>query len=116
MLIYVVTDERKVMNIKGFKMKLNDGQVTEYEKRHNELWPEMVNVIHEHGGRNYTIFLDQETNILFGYIEISDETLWVEGAYTAVNRKWWEFMSDLMETNSDNSPVCTDLHKVFHLD
>lgn len=30
--------------------------------------------------------------------------------------QWWDFMADIMETNQDNSPVCTDLHEVFHLD
>ena len=55
---------------KGFKMKLYPGMEAEYEKRHNELWPEMQDMIHEYGGRNYTIFLDRETLILYGYIEI----------------------------------------------
>ena len=27
--------------IQGFKMKLYEGMAKEYEKRHNELWPEM---------------------------------------------------------------------------
>ena len=40
---------------KGFKMKLYDGMAEEYEKRHNELWPEMKDMIHEHGGKNYSI-------------------------------------------------------------
>ena len=52
--------------IKGFKMKLFPGQEEEYEKRHNQLWPEMKDMIHEHGGKNYTIFLDRETLTLFG--------------------------------------------------
>ena len=102
--------------IKGFKMKLYPGQEAEYEKRHNELWPEMQDMIHEHGGKNYTIFLDQETLTLFGYIEIEDEELWARGADTAINRKWWDFMADIMETNPDNSPVSIDLKTVFHLD
>ena len=34
--------------IKGFKMKLYPGQETEYEKRHNELWQEMKDMIHDH--------------------------------------------------------------------
>ena len=58
--------------IKGFKMKLFPGQEEEYERRHNLLWPEMKDMIHEHGGKNYTIFLDKETLTLFGYIEIED--------------------------------------------
>lgn len=53
-------------------MKLYPGMEAEYEKRHNELWPEMQDMIHEYGGRNYTIFLDRETLILYGYIEIED--------------------------------------------
>ena len=32
------------------------------------------------------------------------------------NRKWWDYMADIMETNPDNSPVAIDLHEVFHLD
>jgi L-rhamnose mutarotase len=101
--------------IKGFKMKLNNDQENEYIKRHNALWPEMIDMIHEHGGKNYTIFLDVETNILFGYIEIEDEVLWSKSADTAINRKWWDYMADIMETNSDHSPVSVDLHTVFHL-
>lgn len=102
--------------IKGFKMKLFPGQEEEYEIRHNQLWSEMKDMIHEHGGKNYTIFLDKETLTLFGYIEIEDEELWAKGADTAINRKWWDFMADIMETNPDNSPVCVDLQNVFHLD
>lgn len=69
---------------KGFKMKLYDGMAEEYEKRHNELWPEMKDMIHEHGGKNYSIFLDKETMVLYGYIEIEDEELWAKGADTAI--------------------------------
>ena len=102
--------------IKGFKMKLYEGQEAEYEKRHNQLWPEMKDMIHEYGGKNYTIFLDKETLTLFGYIEIEDEERWAKGADTAINRKWWDFMADIMETNPDNSPVSIDLKEVFRLD
>lgn len=101
---------------KGFKMKLYPGMEKEYEKRHNELWQEMKDMIHEYGGRNYTIFLDKETLVLYGYIEVEDLEKWNKSADTAINRKWWDFMADIMETNPDNSPVCIDLQEVFHLD
>ena len=97
-------------------MKIKQGQELEYESRHNELWPEMADMIHEYGGKNYTIFLDKETLCLFGYIEIEDEALWAKGADTPINRKWWDFMADIMDVNPDNSPVSVDLQKVFHLD
>lgn len=97
-------------------MKLYPGMAEEYERRHNLLWPEMIEMIHEYGGKNYTIFLDEETLTLFGYIEIEDEQRWSQSADTAINRKWWDYMADIMETNPDNSPVSQDLRKVFHLD
>jgi len=102
--------------VKGFKMKLNPGQAEEYKRRHHELWPEMVDMIHAHGGKNYSIFLDPDSNVLFGYIEIEDPSRWAMGADTKINRKWWDFMADIMETNPDNSPVSQDLQLMFHLD
>ena len=103
------------MTRKGFKMFLYPGMAQEYEKRHNELWPEMKDMIHAHGGHNYSIYLDPETNVLYGYLEVEDEELWARSADTAVNRKWWDYMADIMDTNPDNSPVSTDLVPVFHL-
>lgn len=101
---------------KAFKMKLYPGQKDEYKKRHNALWQEMKDMIHEYGGSNYSIFLDEQTNILYGYIELENEEKWAKGADTAINRKWWDYMADIMETNPDNSPVSVDLLPVFHLD
>ena len=101
---------------KGFKMFLYPGMEEEYEKRHNQLWPEMRDMIHEYGGHNYSIYLDRETHVLYGDLEVEDEARWAASADTAINRKWWDFMADIMETNPDNSPVCVDLSPVFHLD
>ena len=102
--------------IKVFKMKLYEGMAEEYEKRHNALWQEMKDMIHEYGGKNYSIFLDKDTNVLFGYIEIESEERWNMSADTEICRKWWHFMADIMETNPDESPVSEDLKPVFHLD
>jgi len=101
--------------IKGFKMKLFPGMDKEYRRRHDELWPEMCDMIHEYGGKNYSIFLDAETNTLFGYIEIESEDRWASSADTEICRRWWHFMADIMETNPDESPVSVDLVPVFHL-
>ena len=101
---------------KSFKMHLYEGMAEEYERRHNLLWPEMKDMIHEYGGHNYSIFLDSETNVLYGYIAIEEEEKWAKSADTAINRKWWDYMADIMDTNPDNSPVSVDLKPVFHLD
>ena len=49
-------------------------------------------------------------------IEIEEEEKWAKSADTAINRKWWDYMADIMDTNPDNSPVSVDLKQVFHLD
>ena len=37
---------------KSFKMHLYEGMAEEYERRHNLLWPEMKDMIHESGQRD----------------------------------------------------------------
>ena len=101
---------------KGFKMFLYPGMAEEYEKRHNALWDEMKDMIHEYGGRNYSIYLDKETNVLYGYLEVESEEQWAKSADTPINRKWWDYMADIMEVNPDNSPVSIPLPEVFHMD
>ena len=59
----------------------------------------------------YNMFIE-----LLDKIDLKDTAKWDESADTAINRKWWDFMADIMETNPDNSPVAIDLHEVFHLD
>lgn len=87
----------------------------EYKKRHDELWPEMEAELKSHGARNYSIFLEKETGMLFAYLEIEDEEKWSKMSETAINKKWWGYMEPLMETNPNNSPVSIELNEVFHL-
>jgi L-rhamnose mutarotase len=100
---------------KAIRMKLYPGMQAEYTKRHNELWPEMREMLETHGVQSYSIFLDPETNYLYGYLEVTDEALFAQTSDTAINRKWWDFMAPVMETNPDHSPVTVDLIKVFDL-
>ena len=101
---------------KAFIMKVNAGSHDEYARRHNPIWKELQEVLKAHGVSNYSIYLDRETNQLFGYVEIESEDLWAKIAETEVCRKWWAFMSDVMPTNAENSPISVELREVFHLD
>lgn len=96
-------------------MKIYDGFKEEYKKRHENLWSEMKDMIHEYGGRNYSIYLDEETNYLYGFIELEDENLWNKSTETEICKKWWNYMADIMETNEDNSPISVDLEAMFYL-
>jgi L-rhamnose mutarotase len=96
-------------------MAVDRGAETEYEKRHRPVWPELEEALIQHGVRSYSIFLDAETNDLFGYVELECESQWAAIASTDVCRRWWRHMRDLMPTNSDSSPVSRDLREVFHI-
>ncbi|WP_153798544.1 L-rhamnose mutarotase [Foetidibacter luteolus] len=99
----------------AFKMKLFKGFEEEYKKRHDEIWPELKELLYEAGICDYSIFLDEETGILFATLKISDAATLEELPQYDVMKRWWAYMKDIMETNEDNSPVSTPLAKVFHL-
>ena len=100
---------------KACKMKVFPGCYAEYRKRHDEIWPEMKEELSRHGYRNYSIFLDEQTGDLYSYFETDDEKATEDMANTAICRKWWHYMKDIMETNPDESPRSWDLTAVFHL-
>ncbi len=99
----------------AFKMYLNQGQKEEYIKRHNEIWPELKQLLHESGVSEYSIFLDEETNTLFGVQEVNGEGGSQDLGKTEIVQKWWAYMADIMKTNADNSPVTKDLTEVFYM-
>ena len=100
---------------KAFKMKLYPDKMEEYTKRHNPIWPDLQTTLKEHGVHNYSIFLDIDTNSLFGYVEVESEEKWDAIAKTTVCKKWWSYMADIMEANEDNSPVSKDLEPLFYM-
>ena len=101
---------------KAFRMAVNPQETSEYERRHSPIWPELQQVLREHGVHDYSIFLDEADGSLFGYVEIEDETQWDAIARTPVCRRWWTHMRDIMPTNPDDSPRSVPLREVFHLD
>lgn len=104
------------MASKAFKLKLKPGFENEYKKRHDAIWPELRKLLSERGIYDYSIFLDEETLILFAVQKIKENANLENFTQEPVLRKWWDYMSDIMETNKDNSPVEKPLKQVFHLE
>ena len=99
----------------AFKMKLHPGMEAEYRKRHDEIWPDLVDLLHQAGVSDYTIHLDRETNTLFGVLSRPKDHTMESLPEHPVMKRWWAHMADIMESNADNSPVVVDLVPVFHL-
>lgn len=99
----------------AFKMQLHKGKEAEYKKRHDEIWPELSRLLKSTGISEYSIFLDEKTNALFGILNIDNPLSLDDLPKHPVMQKWWKHMADIMETNADSSPVSIPLKEVFYL-
>ncbi|WP_312409636.1 L-rhamnose mutarotase [Shinella sp.] len=100
----------------AFKMALNPGMKAEYRRRHDAIWPELVDLLHAAGVSDYSIFLDEETNVLFGVLWRRKDHTMAALPQTALMQKWWAHMADIMATNDRNEPIVIDLTPVFHME
>jgi L-rhamnose mutarotase len=98
----------------AFKMKMKPGMKEEYKRRHAEIWPEVAELIKKTGTSDYSIFLDEETNILFGVQKVEGNIGSQDLGFNEIQQKWWDYMSDIMDVNPDNSPVTVFLEEVFY--
>jgi len=96
-------------------MSVHPDRHAEYERRHRPIWKELEDTLIAHGVRTYSIFLDEQTSDLFGYVDVDDVEQWNAIAATDVCRRWWRHMRDLMPSNPDDSPVARDMREVFHV-
>lgn len=97
-------------------MYLKKGFEEEYERRHNQLWPEVRDLLRKSGVYDYSIYLDKESGVLFAFQKVKGDTGSQDLGGEEAIRRWWAYMADIMETNEDNSPVSIPLDEVFHLD
>ena len=100
----------------AFKMQLNQGEAEAYQKRHDKIWPELIDLLYEAGISDYCIFLDEETHILFGVLRRTKNHKMNQLPEQEVMQRWWKFMGDIMKTNSDGSPRVQPLKQVFYID
>ncbi len=100
----------------AFKMKLKPGFAEEYKRRHDETWPELAALLKKNGIGDYSIYFDEETDILFAVQQQSGESSSQDLGTEEIVQRWWKYMADIMETNPDKSPVSIPLREVFRLD
>lgn len=99
----------------AFKMQLNPGMADEYRRRHDAIWPELVDLLHQAGVQDYSIFLDDETNTLFGVLWRKSAHLMDDLPSHPLMQRWWAHMADIMLCNPDNAPIATPLAQMFHM-
>ena len=85
----------------AWKARLLDGKREEYKRRHDEIWPEMVEVLKAAGIRNYSIW--NSGNDLFGYYECEKGAAYAAQvqAQSPVVERWNAYMKDVMVMDTD---------------
>ncbi|AWI84916.1 L-rhamnose mutarotase [Alloyangia pacifica] len=99
----------------AFRMELNPGCAEEYKRRHDAIWPELVDLLKDAGVEDYSIHLDPETNHLFGVLWRREDHGMDALPQTEVMQRWWAHMADIMRTHPDNAPVAVPLVPMFHM-
>ncbi|HVA90109.1 MAG TPA: L-rhamnose mutarotase [Chloroflexota bacterium] len=107
------------MQRKGMLIGVRSEAIEEYERIHQEVWPEVLATIHACNIRNYSIFRIE--NMLFAYYEYHGEDYKADMAKMAADprtREWWS-MTDPMQVPVEEAQPgewWAALKEVFHVD
>lgn len=105
----------------GMVIGLKPEKVAEYKRLHAAVWPEILAKITECNITNYTIFLKEPENLLFGYWEYVGTDFAADAALMAADPRtqdWWEVCmpcQDPLATRKDGE-WWSMMEEVFHND
>lgn len=98
--------------------RIKSGTKEEYIKRHNEIWPELVELMQKYGFRNQSIFINN--NHVIAYLESEDSYLEQAEKFATeeVSIAWQEYFNDIIEesVNPDENSRYVAYEEVWHLD
>jgi len=101
----------------GQVIKLQPGAKEEYVRYHANVWPEVLQMIHECNIRNYSIFLREDT--LYAYFEYVGDDFDADMAKMAADPKtqeWWAIMGPMQQPleNRKKGEWWANMEEVFH--
>lgn len=105
----------------GMCIGLHADRVAEYKRLHAAVWPEILSMISACNIRNYSIYLKEPENLLFGYWEYHGSDFAADAARMAADprtQEWWEVCGPCqvpLETRKDGEWWAM-MEEVFHLD
>jgi L-rhamnose mutarotase len=99
----------------AFRMTLHPGQAGEYRRRHDAIWPDLVETLKGAGVVDYRIYLDETTHQLFAILTRRLDHSMDALPDAPVMRRWWAMMADIMDTAPGPAPETTPLAEVFRL-
>src|SRR4051794_33151310 len=99
-----------------FTFGLRPGMEDEYKRRHDDIWPELVDAIKAAGISNYTLF--RRGRQVFAYCECEPDaaTAFAKVGATDVNQRWAAWFEDTIESLADENGRLFQAHEVWHVD
>jgi len=99
-----------------FLMEIIPGQESEYERRHADIWPDLVVELQAAGVRNYSLFRRGTSVIAYAECHPDAATAFGQVGATEVNQRWSDWFTDVLAqlTSADGQLIQAD--EVWHLD
>ena len=99
-----------------FTFEIRPGTEAEYKKRHDEIWPELVDAIKQAGFENYSLF--RRGTQVVAYVECQPDAA---SAFAALgpneaNARWSKWFEDVIVSLTDEDGELYRLEEVWHLD
>ena len=101
-----------------FLLKVRADKIDEYRRRHQQVWPEMLDALRAAGWHNYSLFLRPD-GLLIGYLETPNfEQARARMRDHPVNARWQAEMAPFFESLEQAAADASmaPLNEVFHLD
>ena len=111
------SNKEKPMERVCFLLKVKKEKIEEYKERHRNVWPDMLQALHETGWHNYSIFL-RDDGLFVGYFETPNYEQALAGmAKREVNARWQAEMQEFFEALDGGRPDehFQRLEQVFYL-
>jgi L-rhamnose mutarotase len=99
-----------------FKFEIYPGQEAEYKRRHDEIWPELVEAIQESGFKNYSLF--RQNQEIIAYVECHPDvaTAFAKLSGYDANARWAKWFEDVIVKLADDDGNVFRVDEVWHLD
>jgi len=106
--------DRNPVESTAWLLMLKPGMAAEYRRRHDEIWPEMKDLLVRSGILHYEIYLDAETNMLFAHMVRRTGPGLPDRHGDPVMLRWRAYMADILVMAGER-PEQRTLERMFCL-
>lgn len=103
------------MQRKCFSFQIYPGTESEYQIRHDSIWPEMLVALNRSGLKNYTLF--RSKLVIVGYYELEEVVLTEDekSEIEQVQTRWATSMEGIIDYGTARGENAHVFHEVWHM-